>query len=131
MKIRKLDHIGIRVADFERSIKFYQQLGFATSRQDLNERVAELRHPSGVTLNLLDSANDDHDSRNVLMDIEVKYPGYTHVAFNVESIDEAVAFMNDAGFAITEGPVTFGNGNRSIFMRDPDLNVIEFTQTPA
>lgn len=130
MKIQKLDHIGIRVAAFERSIAFYQQFGFSTRRQDLNEGVAELHHPAGITLNLLDSANDDHESRNVLMDVAAKYPGYTHFALNVESIDETITFMTGAGLTITEGPVTFGNGNQSLFIRDPDLNVIEFTQTP-
>ena len=129
MKIKKLDHIGIRVVDFERSIDFYRQFGFTTQRQNLDERVIELLHPSGITLNLLGGANDDHGARNVLMDVTARYPGYTHYALNVELIEEAVIFMNKAGLTITEGPVTFGNGNRSIFIRDPDLNVIEFTQT--
>lgn len=131
MKIQKLDHIGIRVSDFARSIAFYQQFGFARSREDLNERVVELRHPSGITLNLLDSANDNHGNNNVLMDVEQKYPGYTHMALNVASIDDAVTSINGAGLSITEGPVTFGNGNQSLFIRDPDLNVVEFTQTPV
>lgn len=130
MKIHKLDHVGIRVSDFTRSIAFYQQFGFATSREDRNERVVELRHPAGITLNLLDSADDDHEGNNILMDAAQKYPGYTHMALKVDSIEDAVTFMDEKGITITEGPVTFGNGYRSIFVRDLDRNVIEFTQTP-
>ena len=130
MRINKIDHIGIRVANFERSIRFYEQLGFAVTREDYNERVVELTHPAFITLNLLDSARHDHNRQNVLMDIEKQYPGYTHFALNVESIEEAVQFMTSHAIKITEGPVTFGNGKTSLFIRDPDLNVIEFTQDP-
>ena len=131
MNINKIDHIGIRVADFDRAIRFYEMLGFRTTRKDLSERVVEVSHPAGISINLLDSADHDLDKQNVLMDIDRKYPGYTHYALRIDSIDDALKRLDANGIAVTEGPVTFGDGKTSIFIRDPDLNVIEFTQAPA
>ena len=45
-----------------------------------------MEHPSGVTLNLLGPSTVAADE-NVLMDIDDKYAGYTHVALNVQSIE--------------------------------------------
>ncbi len=130
MKIKSLDHVGIRVMEFDRAVAFYEKLGFSLIREDLKERVVVLKHGSGVEINLLDSGNDPNDGRNVLMDVEPKYPGYTHYAIEVESADEAKRFLESIGLKVTEGPVTFGDGKTSVFVRDPDLNVIEFTQLP-
>lgn len=130
MKINRLDHVGIRVMEFDRAIAFYERLGFSVIRKDPKERVVVLKHGSGVEINLLDSGNDDNDERNVLMDVEPKYPGYTHYAIEVESAGEAKRFLESIGLEVTEGPVTFGDGKTSVFIRDPDLNVVEFTQLP-
>ena len=62
------------------------------------------------------------------MDVDKKYPGYTHYAIEVISAEKAKQHLEAMGFSITEGPVTFGDGKTSIFIRDPDKNVIEFTQ---
>lgn len=126
MTITGLDHIGLRVADFERSVTFYQQFGFHVAREDLTDRVTVLRHTSGMELNLLDSAL--HYPHNVLMDNIVRHAGYTHMALRVEDITYAIHYVTAQGIAITEGPVTFGDGKTSIFFRDPDRNVIELTQ---
>jgi len=128
MKINHIDHVGIRVTDFEQSKAFYAKLGFLPLREDMNERVIAVSHPCGVTLNFLDSANSTDGVNNVLMDVAAKHTGYTHYALNIDSVDEAVHFFNAQEITITEGPVTFGNGKTSLFIRDPDSNVIEFTQ---
>jgi lactoylglutathione lyase len=65
------------------------------------------------------------------MDETIKYPGYTHIALRVTDIEQAIQSTKSLGIAITEGPVTFGDGKTSIFIRDPDRNVIEFTQLPV
>lgn len=39
--------------------------------------------------------------------------------------------LEKAGIAISDGPVRFAGGSTSIFIRDPDRNVIEFMQDPA
>ncbi len=131
MKINKIDHIGIRVAEFERAIRFYALLGFTVTREDYEERVVEAKHPCGITLNFLDSANHHHANKNILMDIPEKHPGYTHYAINIDSADDAIRHLAANEIVITEGPITFGNGKTSIFVRDPDFNVIEFTQNPT
>lgn len=130
MKIEKLNHIGIRVMDFNRSIQFYSKLDFQVTREDYQEHVVVVKHPSGIELNLLDSGNDNDGNRNILMDVEKRYPGYTHFAIEVESVDAAKDFLETINVEITEGPVTFGDGKTSVFIRDPDLNVIEFTECP-
>ncbi len=128
MNIKKIDHIGIRVMSWDRSMKFYKQLGFQVTREDNNEHVAVLEHPSGVVINLLDSGNDENGNKNILMDVEERYPGYTHYSMEVESVYKAKEYLESINIKITEGPVTFGDGNTAIFVRDPDLNVIEFTE---
>jgi hypothetical protein len=37
--------------------------------------------------------------------------------------------MNKCADITTEGPVTFGDGSRSIFFRDPDRNMIALSET--
>ena len=130
MKIKKLDHIGIRVMQFERSIEFYKQLEFSVVRKDLEEHIVVMKHFSGVEINLLDSGDDENHHKNILMDEKEKFPGYTHYAIEVDSVVGAKFFLESLGLTITEGPVTFGDGKSSVFVRDPDENVIEFTQLP-
>lgn len=130
MKIKRFDHIGIRVMDFDRAITFYEKLGFSVTRNDSKEHVVVLKHPSGIEINLLDSGDDDNNQQNILMDVDPKFPGYTHYALAIDSIVDAKHFLESIGLQITEGPVTFGDGKTSVFIRDPDRNVIEFTQLP-
>lgn len=127
LDIRKIDHIGIRVNDKEKAIAFYELLGFALIT-DIGFEAGHpmiLQHSSGVVLNLL-GPGTPHPKRNVLMDIDVKYPGYTHMALRVGSLADARAFFEGKGIEIT-GSFTFKDLS-AIFVRDPDGNVIEFDE---
>ena len=124
MNIESVNHVGIRVGDKARSVAFYENLGFALLQDagfDQGHPVI-MKHPSGVVLNLLGPANTPEGS-NILMDVEEKYPGYTHIALTVSSLDEARSFMQSNGIEIT-GSFSFKNMS-AIFIRDPDRNVIE------
>lgn len=81
-----------------------------------------MQHPSGVVVNLLSPANT-MDGSNILMDVDEKYPGYTHIALTVSSLDDAREFMKTNGIEIS-GSFSFQNMS-AIFIRDPDRNVIE------
>jgi len=125
---KQLAHVGLRVNRFDTSVAFYHQFGFEVVREDYRERVVVLQHLSGLVLNLLDSATTDNGLRNILMDETPRYPGLTHIALCVDDIDHAVREVTKRGMGITEGPITFGDGSTSIFVRDPDRNVIELSQ---
>ncbi len=119
-----VSHVGYRVLDEARSIAFYEKLGFAVSYRSSAHRVVILRNASGVEINLIVNAEASRDGTNVLMDVPEKLAGITHVAFSVASMEDTVRALAERGVAITEGPVKLGNGE-SLFVRDPDRNVIE------
>ena len=129
MKIESVHHIGIRVTDGQRAIAFYEQLGFRVVYRDGKDPVVVLQTDSGVELNLIVNA-PAFDGKNRLMDVPEKFPGYTHVALRVPSITEAENNLKTWCIPITEGPKRLGPGI-SLFIRDPDANVIELRQDVA
>jgi len=123
-----LAHVGIRVHDLERSVRFYALLGFTKTAGPLGpEPVAILDHPSGVELNLILNAKRAEEP-NVLMDTADKLPGITHIALLCPDLAEAQARLAEAGIPLSGGPIQFGPKARGIFVRDPDRNVIELHQ---
>ena len=125
IEIAAVDHIGVRVRDLDRAMKFYGLLGFELHFKATNDAVAVVKNPHGVELNLVHNANADRGG-NILMDVGEKYAGYTHVALRVASIKAAIQTLREHGVRITQGPVSFGrDGHVSVFVRDPDLNVVE------
>ena len=126
--ISGLAHIGIRVHDLERSVRFYELLGFAKTAGPLGpEPVAILNHESGVEINLILNAPGASEP-NVLMDVAAKHPGITHFALLCPDILAAKARLEAAGIVPSGGPIRFGPGAQGLFVRDPDRNVIELHQ---
>ena len=123
-----INHIGIRVSSLQQAREFYEQLGFVFIIGPIGpEPVAVMEHPSGVNINLILNA-DSGIKENILMDVEVKYPGYTHIALDVDDIEAVQEEIQKLGTKITEGPITLPNGGVMFFIRDQDQNVIEFHQ---
>ena len=127
LNIESVNHIGIRISEKSRSVAFYENLGFQLV-QDAGfdtGRPIIMKHSSGVVLNLLGPATSS-SGKNILMDVDEKYPGYTHIALTVRSLDDAREFMKKNGIQIT-GSFSFGSMS-AIFIRDPDRNVIELDE---
>lgn len=123
-----LAHIGIRVHDLERSLRFYELLGFKKTIGPIGpEPVAVLDHPAGMEINLVLNAPDSA-APNILMDVPDKHPGITHFALLCPDILAAKTALEAAGITLSGGPVRFGPGAQGIFVRDPDRNVIELHQ---
>src|SRR5688572_2124529 len=113
-------HVGIRVADFDRSRDFYALLGFRLTGGPYSpEPVAILSHPSGIEINLIVNAKPADGPHNILMDEPVKHAGYTHIALVCRDLEQAEATLAKAGIRLSGGPTTFPDGHRAIFVRDP------------
>lgn len=124
LEMENVDHIGIRISDRDRSVAFYELLGFeliADGGFDQGHPLVML-HPSGININLLGPA-DAKVGENVLMDEAEKYPGITHIAIKMKSAEDTEAFVHANNIAIT-GRREF-RGTKTIFIRDPDRNVLE------
>jgi lactoylglutathione lyase len=130
IEILAVDHIGIRVTDVPRATAFYRLLGFEKVFENDAAKVVILRNRAGVEINFITNGSPGFDGRNVLMDVDVKHPGYTHVALAVASAAAAVEKLTALGIRISEGPVRLGD-RFSLFVRDPDANVIELREAEA
>ena len=124
LDISNIDHIGIRISNRDASVGFFELLGFelvADGGYDKGHPLVML-HPSGININLLGPATA-RAGENVLMDEEKKFPGITHLAVKVKDAKATEAFITANGIGIT-GRRSF-RGTETIFIRDPDRNVLE------
>jgi lactoylglutathione lyase len=126
INIEQFDHVGIRITDRERSVKYYEALGFKIEVEVDFDAVIVMKNANGVEINLVVNGVDLNHGKNILMDVTEKHTGFTHVALRVESIIETLKMLERENIPISQGPVTFGrDGHVSVFLRDPDRNTLE------
>ena len=119
----RINHIGLRVSNFEVARDFYSQLGFEyITGPGGPEPVAIVEHPSGININFILNA-DQNDNTNVLMDLPTKHTGYTHVAIEITDAEAVMSQLDQLGIALSGGPLKHPTGT-SLFIRDPDNNVV-------
>jgi len=127
MRILGYDHVGLRVSDPDRALKFYAELGFRLEPEFSSDRVAEIITDGGTRINLIFNGVRREGADNILLDSPVKWTGYTHAAFIVNSLQQILDWAASEGVPITEGPVDWGR-RLTCFLRDPDGNVLEFNE---
>ena len=126
--ILSYDHVGIRVTDRDIARDFYQKLGFVETEYLPNEQANEMETASGVRINLIMNGAKRPNNANILLDEPIKYAGITHPAFIVGDIKKLQAWLQANKIAITEGPRQIVPRRITLFIRDPDGNVLEFNQ---
>ena len=127
-KILAYDHMGIRVSNRDVSRAFYAQLGFTETEYFQDEQANEMETTSGVRINLIMNGTKRPDNKNILLDESIKYPGITHLALIVEDLAQLQIWLQANKIVITEGPHKIGSRRMTLFIRDPDGNVLEFNQ---
>lgn len=125
--IKSWDHVGIRVHSLERSMAFYEKLGFRLEIDHEDGRAYEIVNEHGIRLNLIVNASYDSSGANILLDDPVKHAGVTHPAFVVDDLAHLISIIEKEKMTITEGP-NEADRRRYIFIRDPDGNVLEFNE---
>ena len=127
-KITAYEHVGIRVTDRDAARVFYEKLGWR-EEIDLPEHFAnEMVNDAGVYINLIFNGVKRPQSRNILQDEPLKYPGMTHAAFIIDDMDDLVKILDHEKIKITDGPVIYSGRRKVLFIRDPDGNVLEFNE---
>jgi lactoylglutathione lyase len=126
-RITGYDHVGIRVSNAAEANDFYKRLGFVVDESLSDERVAELTTQDGTRINLIYNGERRPGAQNILLDEPVKWPGHTHGAFIVDSIQAVLDWAEANSVPITEGPHDWGR-RLTCFVRDPDGNVLEFNE---
>jgi lactoylglutathione lyase len=125
IEVLAIAHVGVRVHDLERSVRFYEQLGFRKTAGPIGpEPVAILHNEAGIEINLILNA-PSAEAPNILMDVPDKHAGITHIALLVRDLETVQRQLAAAGIPLSGGPIDFSPKARGLFVRDPDRNVIE------
>ena len=118
MFLEKQHHIAIIVSDWQAAKEFYiDKLGFALIREEFRPAIGDylrMIRQGDTTLEVFVKPNYPERVTNP----EAK--GLRHLAFHVENIEPAVAWLTDQGIEtepIREDKV---NGGRFTFFKDPD-----------
>ncbi len=126
--ILSIDHVGIRVTNRDVSRAFYAQFGFVETDYFQADQANEMQTPNGVRINLIMNGAKRPLNKNILLDEPIKYPGITHLALVVNDLNQLQTWLQANKIVITEGPIQLSSRRITLFIRDPDGNVLEFNQ---
>lgn len=121
--IKNLDHLVLTVANIERTKVFYCKILGMTYEEFGEGRRAVTFGPSKINLHL---AGHEFEPK-----AHLAKPGTADLCFIIEGeLGDMQARLDAAGIDILEGPVTRTGARGSItslYVRDPDLNLIELS----
>ena len=115
IRIRTIDHIGLPVADRKRAMRFHRDvLGLTVIPHQIDgNTLAWTEMTDGTMVHLIDPPQTaGRDKRQ-------------HVAFEVSDLDEALAVLAERGIELEAEPGVRQDGQRYLFVYDPDGNRIE------
>ncbi len=120
MKILKIDHLGIAVKSIDAGKSFWSDilgLSFEGTETVAQQKVTTAFFPVGESeVELLESTADDGP---VAKYIEKRGEGIQHVAFRVENIEKALAFLKEKGVALIDEKPRKGAGGAKIAFLHP------------
>lgn len=120
--IRGLQHIGIPTADMDRTVAFYERLGFAAAYRTTHEGTPVcFLAGNGITLEIYQSGGATG-----------KAGALDHIALDVADIGKALALVTGLGLIPMEGGVRslpfWAHGVRFFTVEGPNAEKIEFCQ---
>jgi catechol 2,3-dioxygenase-like lactoylglutathione lyase family enzyme len=145
MTIKRMDNVGIVVADLERAIEFFSELGLElegrgdiegewagriTGLGDQHVEIAMMRTPDGhgrLELSRFIAPPVVADHRRA----PVNALGYLRVMFAVEDIDDTVARLGKLGAQLVGEIVQYENAYRLCYIRGPEGILIGLAQELA
>ena len=141
--VSNIGHTGIVVRDLDKAIAFYRDvLGLELLNRDERhgEYINTLVGLEGVSLEFanLGIKSQPYSAVELLQYTEFDTTstprnsnslGCNHIQFFVEDIDEAYRDLKERGIQFNSPPLMVPTGTKkSIYLRDPDGNILEFHQ---
>ena len=127
MSASELIHTCYRIGEIERSVRFYEALGFEElGRLELGEEAVN------VFMGLPgDGPRLELTYNHGVSEYELG-TGYNHIAVTVDDLDAKLAALAESGIEPEKPPYTVSNaGVRICFVRDPDGYRIELIERKA
>jgi lactoylglutathione lyase len=125
-KVTKLLHTRYRVSDLERTVRFYKDvLGL--------EELRRHKSPRGSELVFLKAPQSDEQLELCCFPasgpVQVQ-PDLTHLAFEVDNLDEFGRHLAKQGLKFSDGPTASSTGSVFAFIDAPEGYEIELIQMP-
>ena len=121
----ELIHTCYRIGDIDRSVAFYEALGFEELR-----RMPIRDEAINVFMGLPDDGARLELTYNHGVDSYELGTGYNHIAITASDLDATLANLAEQGIETEKPPYTVREGgNRICFVRDPDGYRIEIIET--
>ena len=117
LRLKALDHVGLKVTDMDKTLDFYQRLGLTllrTSGPNADGLRSAVIQVGSQELNVF--------SHPAFVSSGQENPvGIDHFCLTVEaaSVDDVIADLRQAGIEIVRGPVERRDGT-ALFVHDPD-----------
>jgi len=125
-----LIHTCYRITDIDRSVSFYEALGFEEKR-----RVPIRDEAINVFMSLPDDGPEPRLELTYNVGRDEPYEigtGYGHIAITAPDLDGTLSRLKDQGIEPERPPYTIREGgNRLCFVRDPDGYRVEILERPA
>jgi lactoylglutathione lyase len=125
--VSELIHTCYRITDIDRSVEFYEKLGFEETRR------IPIRDEA---VNVFMGLPDDGPRLELTFNIGQEEPyeigtGYGHIAVRVDDLDATLASLGEVGIEPEKPPYSIREGGaRLCFVRDPDDYRIELLEFP-
>jgi lactoylglutathione lyase len=119
-------HTCYRIGDIDRSVAFYEKLGFEEVR-----RLPIRDEAINVFMGLPDDGPRLELTYNFGVDSYELGTGYNHIALTVSDLDATLERLAEKGIEPEKPPYQVrAGGNRICFVRDPDGYRIELIERP-
>jgi lactoylglutathione lyase len=127
MKVTKLLHTRYRVNDLDRTTYFYKEvLGL--------EEISRKTSPRGSTLVFFKAPGSEElieICHYPSSGVATCQPDLTHLAFEVESIEEFAKHSTAKGYPLTDGPTVSSAGTKFAFIDAPEGYEVELIERAA
>src|SRR5262249_28853797 len=117
LRLKAIDHVGLKVSDMDKTLDFYQRLGLTllrTSGPNADGLRSAVIQVGSQELNVFSRPGFAAPSKE-------NQVGMDHFCFLVDasSVDDVIAALQQAGIEIDKGPEQRRDG-MALFVQDPD-----------